>query len=271
MRSSEINGLLEKLIAIRVTGPGTGHDRFFNLKVVDEIKQGMTKSLLGFEELQDLPSEQILAAIADITGCSKSAEYTEGPGYINPNATLAGLIAAARLIVKVCEKQGNVILATGHPGSMIGFYLELAKIIRELGGIVITPGRGYELSTYRCTGCGLHDTTEVLDYVGETAVVSTGEIILHTHDCKPMETILTAARQDNQTVDLVIADHGFAGYAIKSGLAVIAIMDTNDPAIAASKQLLGYQPIIIPMDDNRPNYISAQVAQILGQISKCID
>lgn len=267
---NEINGFLEKLKAIRVTGPGTGHDRFFNLKVVDEIKQGMTKSLLGLEELQDLPSEQILAAIADITGCSKSAEYTEGPGYINPNATLAGLVAAAKLIVKVCEKPGNVILATGHPGSMIGFYLELAKIIRELGGIVITPGRGYELSTYRCTGCGLHDTTEVLDYVGETAVISTGEIVLHTHDCKPMEVILTAARQDKQAVDLVIADHGFAGYAIKSGLAVIAIMDTNDPAIAASK-LLGYQPTIIPMDDNRPNYISAQVAQMLGHISKCMN
>lgn len=141
---------------------------------------------------------------------------------------------------------------------------------RQQGISQPADGRGYELSTYRCTGCGLHDTTEVLDYVGETAVISTGEIVLHTHDCRPMEVILTAARQDNQAVDLVIADHGFAGYAIKSDLAVIAIMDTNDPAIAASK-LLGYQPIIIPMDDNRPNYISAQVAQILGHISKCMD
>lgn len=257
--------MLDKLQKLKVSGPGTGHIRLKNIIVIHEIKQGISKSLLGLDELQALPSEQVLGSIAAITGCSAMLAAAEGEGYIDPRATLKGIVSAALLIVEVCKKRGNIILGTGHPGSMIGFYLELAKTIRNLGGNLISSGKGYSLTTYQCKGCQLHDITEEIDYIGDVAVVTNGELLLHTHDYKPMKEMLSAAKENNSEVDLVIADHGFAGFAIKNHIPTIAIMDTNDPAIAAST-LLGYRPIIIPMDDNRPNSISAQVAQIITTV-----
>lgn len=257
--------IIAKLRKMKVAGPETGHLRLKNIIVIHEIRQGVKKSLLGFEGLQALPSEQILAAIAGITGCSRRMSETEGPGYIDARATLHGLTAAAAKIVQVCRAGGNVLLATGHPGAMIGFYLTLANRISKLGGHILTPAAGHSLRTYRCPNCQLHDVTEEIDYSGDVAVVTNGEMLLHTHDCEPMEHMLAALQRDGKTVDLVVADHGFAGTAIRWGVPVIAVMDTNDPAIAASR-LLGYNPVIIPMDDNRPNYISAQVGEILADI-----
>jgi len=257
--------IIDRLEKLKMAGAGTGHIRLKNILVVHEIKQGLNKSLLGLNELQSLPSEKVLEAIATITGCSASLIEATGDGYINPKATVKGMRLAAEKIAKVCKKQGNIILGTGHPGAMIGFYLELAKIIRQLGGNLLTVAKTYPLQTYRCKNCQLHDVTEEIDYIGDVAVITNGDLLLHTHDHQGMKQIIAHAQQENRKIDLVIADHGFAGFAIKSEIPTIAIMDTNDPAIAAST-LLGYNPIIIPMDDNRPNHISAQVAQMIGDM-----
>jgi len=69
----------------------------------------------------------------------------------------------------------------------------------------------------------------------------------HSHSHDAMDQMLAAAGQ----VDLVVADHGYASGAIAAGVPVVAIMDTNDPALALA-QKLGADLIIIPMDDNRP-------------------
>jgi hypothetical protein len=52
-------------------------------------------------------------------------------------------------------------------------------------------------------------------------------------------------------VELVVADHGFAGAAIASGIPAVAIMDTNDPALAVAARR-GADLSVVPMDDNRP-------------------
>jgi hypothetical protein len=52
-------------------------------------------------------------------------------------------------------------------------------------------------------------------------------------------------------IDLVVADHGFAGAAIVRGIPTVAIMDTNDPALAVVT-LRGADLTVVPMDDNRP-------------------
>lgn len=257
--------IIDRLEKLKMAGPGTGHIRLKNILVVHEIKQGLNKSLLGINELQALSSEDVLGAIASITGCSTNLVEATGDGYIDPKATVKGMKLAAAKITEICKKQGNIILGTGHPGSMIGFYLELAKIIRQLGGNLLTPAKTYPLNIYQCKNCQLHDVTEEIDYIGDVAVITNGDLLLHTHDHQGMKQIVAHAQQEKKKVDLVIADHGFAGFAIKSEIPTIAIMDTNDPAIAAST-LLGYNPVIIPMDDNRPNHISAQVAQMIGDM-----
>ena len=55
----------------------------------------------------------------------------------------------------------------------------------------------------------------------------------------------------DRAVDLVVADHGFAGAAIAAGVPTIAVMDTNDPAFAVVAGR-GADVTVVPMDDNRP-------------------
>ena len=70
---------------------------------------------------------------------------------------------------------------------------------------------------------------------------------MHSHGHRAMDMMIEQASR----VDLVVADHGYAGAAINAGIPVIALMDTNDPALALAHRL-GADVLIIPMDDNRP-------------------
>lgn len=256
---------LQRLVDLKVTGKGVGHLREQNLKVIQRIKKGDKKATLGIDSIMDLEKAELLEAIAAITGCSTEISFVEGEGYINPEATLDGLMNSAEKIAQACRGKKNFLCATGHPGSMLGFYLEAIKTIKKLGGNVLTIPAGACVAAYKCPFCGTHDVEEILDCLSDIAVVTDGSTLLHTHATKPMEVIIDSLKAEGKSIDLVLADHGFAGKALTSGLDVIAVMDTNDPALAAAR-LVGYDLSIIPMDDNRPNYISKEVGKIFGQL-----
>lgn len=67
-----------------------------------------------------------------------------------------------------------------------------------------------------------------IDYVGSVAIFTDYASLPQTHHHRATDTLLAAAG----SVDLVIADHGYAGSAIRAGLPVISVMDTNAPALA---------------------------------------
>jgi hypothetical protein len=84
---------------------------------------------------------------------------------------------------------------------------------------------------------------------------------LHTHGAEPMRDLL----RELDTVDLAVADHGFAGAAIAVSIPTVAIMDTNDPALAVVARR-GADLTIIPMDDNRPqNSYTAALGVLKGE------
>ena len=93
-----------------------------------------------------------------------------------------------------------------------------------------------------------------MDWVGPVGALGNGASLWHTHSAEPMRDIL----KELGTVDLVVADHGFAGAAIAAGIPTVAVMDTNDPALAVVARR-GADLTIIPMDDNRPqnSYVAA--------------
>jgi hypothetical protein len=64
------------------------------------------------------------------------------------------------------------------------------------------------------------------------------------------------------TVDLVVADHGFAGAAVAAGIPTVAVMDTNDPALAVVARR-GADLTVVPMDDNRPQNSYAAALEVL--------
>ncbi|MGQ9677348.1 MAG: phosphatase [Chloroflexota bacterium] len=226
---------LQRIHQTRVAGRGTRHDRADNIKAIEQLVAGNPHYTFGIRGLQRYSKSEVLDAIASVTGCSRDFAYRQGAGYISPEATLSGLEAATKVILEEAKKHGRFIVGTGHPGSLLAFYIELIRLIREWGGEIIEVAQGAHIPP-----------NFELAYVEGVAVISDRASLWHTHDVKPMEEILRA----NGGADLAIVDHGFAGGAINAGIPAITIIDTNDPAPAVAKKM-GARLTIIPMDDNR--------------------
>ncbi len=227
---------LARIADARLAGHGTGHAREINLHAVQRFIDGDPHCAWNFEDSAAFAFDDVLVMIASITGCSVDPAMEAGDGYISPHKTLDGIEEAAARIAAVARGGGRILLATGHPGALLSYYNGIADLIGLWGGRVIHPARGDAVPP-----------RYFIDYVGNVAVMTDYASLPHTHGHEAMDVLLTGA----DAIDLVIADHGYAGAAIKAGLPVISVMDTNDPALAVWKYA-GADVTIIPIDDNRP-------------------
>ena len=253
-----------RLIKLRLAGPDLSHSRQNNLEAVERLAHSDPyvtfgiRNVIEYAQANDLEAADALKIIAGITKCSHDVLYTQGRGYISPSATIKGLKATAAAIKRVAGEGGSVLFATGHPGSMIDYYIELAYLVRRFGGRVLDLAKGQIVQQ----GEDL-DHVKVVDSVNSIAFLSDTCAALHTHDSRPMEILLDDA---DKPPDLVISDHGFAGEAINRGIPTLAVMDTNDPGLAVAK-MLGADLILVPMNDNRPNVVTREAAELVKQMA----
>lgn len=225
------------LLSAGVAGFNTSHGAEDNLYKIQLFLEGDPNHTFGLDEL--LPAatfEEAFEAVVRHTGHSPDREENPGHGCIEPSRTAAALVEAGDRIRTVAESGGSLLLGTGHPGALILYYLSLGRWVEDLGGRFLTVEVGNR-----------YKKNSTLDWVGPVAVLGDGANLYHTHDYAPMRDVLN--RIDG--VDLVVADHGFAGAAIVAGIPTVAIMDTNDPALAVASDR-GKDLTVIPMDDNRP-------------------
>lgn len=227
---------LRRIEETRVAGRDTRHNRTANLQAIRGLVKGEPHYTFGIKGVDRFSFDEVLDAIAAITKCSKDPSVTTGGGYISPTSTLKGLVEASNRIATVARRGGRFLLGTGHPGSMLVFYGELGDLIREWGGTILDPARG-----------ALVPPNLDLEYIRDVAVTTDRCSLMHTHDSRAGDIMLDGVTR----VDLVVADHGYAGAAINRGIPVVTVMDTNDPAVAVAKRL-GADLTIVPMDDNRP-------------------
>lgn len=251
------------LTSLRLSGPELSHSRWNNVEAAKRLADNDPYVTFGIRMVIDyVQSKQIepheaLSMIAGITKCSQDVNHVEGRGYISPSSTIKGLKAMAAAIRRVSREHGYVAFATGHPGSMIEFYAELAKLVRGLGGHVLDLAKGQIVFQGED-----RDHVHVADSVNSIGILSDTCSALHSHGFRAMELMLNDARK---LPDLVIADHGFAGEAINRGIPAVAVMDTNDPGLAVAKKL-GANVIIVPMNDNRPNVVTREAAELVEQM-----
>lgn len=227
---------LQRIEETHVAGRDTRHNRVANLQAIRSVVEGDPHYTWDIPGVERFSFDEILTGIASLTGCSSDPTNTGGGGYISPSATLRGLEAAASAMAEVAHRGGRFLLGTGHPGSLLLYYIRLAAIIRSWGGKVLEPALGVQVPP-----------NLDLAFIDGVAVTTDRASLMHSHGHDAMDQMLA----DAGSVDLVIADHGYASGGIKAGVPVIAIMDTNDPALALAQQL-GADLIVIPMDDNRP-------------------
>jgi hypothetical protein len=237
-----------RLLEAGVAGANTSHGAENNLYKIELLLEGDAANTFGMEELlEDASFEEAYEAVARQTGHPPDREETPGRGCIDPSRTAAGLLEAGGRVRAVAEAGGSLVFATGHPGALLLYYLGLARWVEELGGEALTAETG-----------GLYGRGVPLDWVGPVGTLSDGASLFHTHSAEPMRDVLG----ELGAVDLVVADHGFAGAAVASGIPTVAIMDTNDPALAVVARR-GADLSVVPMDDNRPQNSYAVALEVL--------
>ena len=228
----------ERLLEAGVAGNNTSHGAENNLYKIELLLEDDPDNTFGMEGLlEGADFEEAYEAVSYQTGHPPDREETPGRGCIDPTRTAAGLIEAGERVRAVAEAGGGFVFATGHPGALLAYYLGLARWVEDLGGRALTARTR-----------GLYKKRGVpLDWVGAVGTLSNGASLLHTHSPAPMRDLL----RELGAVDLVVADHGFAGAAIASGIPTVSVMDTNDPALAVAAHR-GADLTVVPMDDNRP-------------------
>ena len=226
----------ESILRAGLAGTSTSHGGDNNLHKIGLLLAGDDRTTFGMEDLlRDVGFDEAYGAMERTLGNPPDREETPGRGCIDPTRTAAGLLEAGRRVREVAGGGGRIVLGTGHPGALLVYYLGVARWIEDLGGELVQTEpriRGAEVP---------------LDWAGPVAVLGNGASMKHTHDPSHMRTVLQEAGE----VDLVLADHGFAGAAVARGIPTVAIMDTNDPAWAVVSAR-GADVTVIPMDDNRP-------------------
>jgi hypothetical protein len=236
-----VNPLLEQqaylLSEAGVAGNRTSHGAENNLRKIGLLLEHDESNTFGMEDLlQGVDFGEAYDAVTHQIGNPPDKEENAGRGCIDPARTAAGLIEAGERVGSVAGSGGRLIFATGHPGAMILYYLGLARWAQELGGDVLTVETR-----------GRYERGVSLDWAESVAALGDGASLFHTHDPEPMRDLLW----QTGAVDLVVADHGFAGAAIAAGVPTVVVMDTNDPAFAVVAGR-GADVTVVPMDDNRP-------------------
>ena len=240
----------ERLLDAGVAGNRTSHGAENNLYKIDLLLQHDENNTFGMEDLlHEVGFEEAYQAVQRRIGNPPDREETAGRGCIDPARTAEGLVQAGHRIKSIAQTGGRLLFATGHPGALILYYLELARWAEELGGEILTAETR-----------GRYQKGISLDWAGAVGTLGDGASLFHTHDPEPMRDVLGQAGP----VDLVVADHGFAGAAIAAGVPTVVVMDTNDPAFAVVAGR-GADATVVPMDDNRPlNSYSAALDVLEG-------
>ncbi len=238
----------EQLLAASVAGTSTSHGAENNLRKIGLLLEGDENNTFGMEALLGETSfDEAYSAVTDLIGNPPDREVNPGRGCIDPARTAAGLLAAGERIREAAESGGSFVVATGHPGALLSYYLGLARWVEDLGGEVLSARTQ-----------GRYKRNSSLDWVGPVGTLGDGANLWHSHSPDPMRDLL----QELGAIDLVVADHGFAGAAVSAGIPTVAIMDTNDPAFAVAARR-GADLTIIPMDDNRPQNSYAAALEVL--------
>ena len=233
-----IDDYARRLLAATVAGANTSHGAENNLRKIRLMTEADPNNTYGMEDLlRDATFEEAYEAVSHQLGNAPDEEETPGRGRIDPARTAEELLKAGGRIRAVAGGGGSLVFATGHPGALLAYYLGVASWVTELGGRVLTAEIQERYGTREAR----------LDWVGPVGALGNRASLWHTHSPEPMRDVL----QRLGDVDLVVADHGFAGAAVAAGVPTVAVMDTNDPAFAVAVRR-GADLTAVPMDDNRP-------------------
>ena len=225
MSTGAEEALLEHLVASRLAGR-VATPNSSSLTNCRRLVDGDPDCTFGLSDWRDASYEEVLDAVRALGGAELHADHPDG-GFIDPDAALDAILTHRRTLADfVAGGGGRVVLATGHPGPLTAHYATLARTLAAAGCDVLEP------------------MAEAVDYVDGVGALAFDGRRHHTHRPDHMLAML----ESTEGVDLVIADHGFAGAAIEAGIPTLSIADVNDPALPLA-QARGRTDGVLMIDD----------------------
>jgi hypothetical protein len=254
MSTISLSEARDQLVAGGVTGPHHSHSRQNTVAKVTALVEGDEEGSFGLPGVDAYSAGEVLGFLSELTGCSSDVTDLDGFDTIDPEKTLAGILAAAHRLLEEAARGSTLLTVTGHPTGLLEHHVRVVDAYRTAGGKVLRLREEEQLAVR----AGKHFEVR---YVGNVGCVADWGSLRHTHSAKPMEALLEA----EPWPDLVLGDHGFAGAAIARGIPTVAVMDINDPALAvawAEKK----DVVVVPMDDNRPPRLYEPSWRIFEQV-----
>ena len=222
-----------RLVAARVTGV---HPTLSGAAVragVRALVAGTPRARLGCDGLQGCDRAEVEAALRATHGPDAVAVRAA----IDPDATRAGLRAAGARVRAAAAAGARVAVATGRPASLLGLARWAADTVRAGGG---TPA---EEVTATVDGGGRRS----LWWIDGVAVLTDGRALLADDGGPAGDDWLFAVGRP----DLVVADGGFAGAALRAGVETVAWTDLDAPALALAAAR-GRPLVVVPLVVGRP-------------------
>ncbi|MEV0707430.1 phosphatase [Nocardia aurea] len=211
--------------------------------------------------LKDWTFDEALDMMARLCGVSPDARFLRGVDTIDPDLTLDALDVMGARIGEAARRRETVLLATGHPGTLMNVYRAVEDRLRAAGCAVLTPAAGWSYEADEHYG---PRRREIRYNSGVATVVRPDGAPAHTHDPHPMRAMLREL-DNGSWPDLVIADHGWAGAAGDAGIDVVGFADCNDPALFAG-QAEGKIVVTVPLDDGiRPEDYEPLIGYLLAR------
>lgn len=244
-----------RLLKAKITGRHTSHTRQNAISKLYALVEGDPDGSFGLSGMEDLDPAEVLGYLSDLTGCSDDIGDLAGWDTLDPDKTVNGIVAAAERLRDAARAGKTLLTCTGHPTGMLEHHIRVVDAYRRAGGVPLILREEEEFPF------GSRGKVGQVRYTGGVGCLADWGALRHTHMPTAMEALLEA----QPWPDLVLADHGFAGAAIERGIPTIAVMDINDPALAAAWGL-GKDVTIIPMDDNRPQRLYAASWEIFESV-----
>lgn len=188
-------------------------------------------------------ADEALDAVVKVCGGDPRSAHPDGPGWIDPDATLAAIGRHTDVLAQAARAGARVLFATGHPTGLLPHYAALGRALTEWGCKLLAPLDDVWLTPYP-TG-----RRKGIRFIDGVACEFDGASLRHTHRSDLMVAMLDEIGGGPGEVDLVVADHGLAGAAISRGLPTLSIADVNDPGLPLA-QVRGWTDAVLPIDDN---------------------
>ena len=239
------------LVAARLAGPVAtsreGSLRRYRLFVARD-----PRVLLGLEPECDWSFIDLLQLMGERCGVSANPTDTSGQDVIDPERTINALHAFADRLRIAARTRAPVLIGTGHPHRLLGFYASLASALSAAGCCVLTPAEGRCIDMTPRFGVRTYQLACVrgVAMVREPGARSTGsEPGAHSHSPLPVRVALASAAEPGGVLPrLVIGDHGWVCGAGQLGFEAIGLADTDDPAVFVG-EVEGRVSVAVPLDD----------------------